>query len=278
MIEALQKQYEESHTVFDELRELEAQSQRGNPDAAKDLDDRLEDLAYETVSNLEEFQTNRDRLHILAGQKSGESEARSISQRQRALLADARRLVASEAGLAEETGVGELEVARRQIQEKIDAAVKEGRVKTPEDALKELGMLVPDEKGAARFVWPEGLFPQRVNEKWQIYRASVVKHMDESDRLKAGVGSQAETKDADAARYLAHNAVSRDVAQILGLDKLDKGWDWEKTRGLLAKMRDESFPNIDTSEEAVTASAVTNGLAIHALATLIKKRGTKHNT
>lgn len=211
----------------------------------------LEDLAYEALSDDEEFSQNA--LQMKSGRLSNEEQVR-IRNRQRQLVTDYKDSILREAGIDTQLAKSELENAKEKVKELTETIVKNNGAATPTTVLSELGILVDDADGRQVFTYPASLFPKTTNDKWATYLENVRLHLRKERELHAGTASQSELEEADKARRFAHNAVTRDVHEILGLD-----WQFEETRNLLAKMRDSRFPTVATGEAHRTGRAVAEG-------------------
>lgn len=257
--ERVRAMFEGTKTVLDELRYIHHEE-----GASERFNDLLNEIAYKALEEHGEFTANIREL------KSGASQQRrlEIRDRQRALLAEARMVAMEAADISTEAGLSAIELGKKMVRERLEASSDE--INSPNDVLKALGVLQQDENDERpRFVYPEGLFPQEVDKKWQRYLGTVRRHIQVSRDLASGVVSRHEVVDADSMRRIAHNSVTRDVHTILGFDTLpEETWDFEKTRNLLAKMRDERYPNIATAEEDVTATAMSKSLGVMALGVL----------
>jgi hypothetical protein len=261
-IERMKVVFEPLKNQFDVLRELYEAGENEH------LDDMLDDMAYEALGSNEEFQGNRKLLLADEGRRLRKDKAKQITDRQRELLAMYKQAIAIEAGLPDEAHQSEIELGRQRVREKLDEAEQVRELKNESDVLRALGILTQDTEGRSVFAYPQDLFPESTDAKWHAYLGSVMNHLRETRKLQHGVGSQDEVADADRMRRHAHNTVTQDVHEILGLDQLDQKWNLEQTRNLLAKMRDSRFPTVETSEEAVTAGVVVEGLAKIGLAAL----------
>lgn len=255
------KIFEGLKTSADELRSVydkEGMSPRFN--------DLLDDIAYVALQQCDEFRTNVESLR--SGRLSANQD-RTVRERQQVIFSDYKKMIIEEAGLPTEASLSELERAKEHVVEIVNEFAHRPGKKTPNDILHHLGILVNDENKREIFVYPEDLFPESVNHKWDVYIESVLSHLRAQRDLSHGTGSQQELASADRTRRYAHNAISKDVDEILGFNELpDSQWNIEKTRDLLAKMRDSRFPTVETAEAAMTAAAIAGGLGLHVASVL----------
>ncbi len=125
-----------------------------------------------------------------------------------------------------------------------------------DELLTKMGMLEQDPKtGGLRFTFPEKVFPPHVQDKWDHYTDIVARHVSAIlERSQGGAGSKDPIfiTQLDVIRTHAHNNLSMAIKNFLMLD----GWDLEKCRNLVIKMRDKKFPTIETAEKHVTARSV----------------------
>ena len=231
----------------------------------------LADLAYDALDQNEEFTNNIKRLRSpgLPG-----AEDASIRARQKELFEEYKRAIMSEANIPLGDGVDAIEGARAKVSHLLTETLQGTQNADIDEVLGALGITVVDDEGRTRFNYPEDLFPVQTNNKWKAYISAVMIHLRSVDQLRDGRGSKDEVEDADRVRRIAHNAVTTDIDAILGLSNLDDTqWDFEKSRKLVAKMRDAKFPTVETRESQLTAEAIADGLVgVHALKTLIKKQ------
>lgn len=156
--------------------------------------------------------------------------------------------------------VDEIEHAKLQISKIISDDQKQHG--TESDALVALGILSQDEEGVERFSYPRDLMPSSTNEKWHEYLKSVKAHVIAADQHD----SKGTIMALDHARRYAHNTIARDVQALLGFDDSDEGF--EEARKLVAKMRENRFPTIDTAERDRVAKKVQEGMGGSVLAIL----------
>jgi hypothetical protein len=255
----------EADTNLDALTDLAR-----DPKDKEQFDDLLEDLASESVMQDPEFIENIKRLRNTS---ISHGEDASIRQRQKTILQQHKSAVLLAAGLDEKDAEPQMEQYRLQIREQVKLMLESDPECGNFRVLEGLGIIV--KKGEEEvYVWPEGLFPPTVDRKWQTYLSIVADHLRTSQRLQMGAGevSQSEVVEHDRARRYAHNSVARDVHNLLGLYNLsDEQWDFEQTRGLLDKMRDNLFPHLNTDERLDTELAILKGAAgAHAVKALTR--------
>lgn len=249
------------NTTLDELKKLH---ESGN---TEDFDQGVEDVAFELLENDPEFIDNIEQLKKIRLRGDLEAETK-IRSRQKSLLDEAKVNILNEAGLSGYETSSEFNTAKTNIAERIKTFLENGG--SQEDILKELGIIKLDANDKERFEYPQGLFPEQTDTKWGVYLQKVAEHIRSSRSAESGVGSRHESEQADHIRRLAHNAVTRDVHELLGFDALEEGsWDFQQTRRLLAKMRDHQFPTIETGEKFRTTDQIMKAAA--ALGMLARK-------
>lgn len=263
-IERVKELYAFESTSLDDLLELSR-----DPQATGKFEDLLDDLTYKALSENEEF--SRNIVEIKSGHHS-EEEKLGLRDRQRMLFSQYKEAVLSEAGISTERSKNEMEISKQKIKELIQAELSKNPESGPQDILMSLGMLEIAEDGQEVFAYPEGLFPKSTDAKWATYIETVRSWVRIKGAVDAGMKDISELGEIDKIRRVAHNATARDVDEVLGLGKIpDSRWDFEKTRNLLAKMRDTRFPTKETGEKSVTERAVVEGVigqhAIKALRT-----------
>lgn len=265
LIKRLQQHRNESgsKTVLDELRET--YEEHG---ASEELDAKVKHAVFLSLEGNPEFDEN---VRKLRGKLASPAEKDAIREQQRELFNQAKDTILETAGIPTGEGVSVIERGKKMVQDRLNSSIED--INSTEDVLKQLGILEQREgEDEPRFVYPEGLFPKEVDKKWLLYLASVRRHLDVARDVKGGLKSRYEAEDADASRRIAHNAVTRDVNEILGFESLpDNEWNFEKTRNLLAKMRDERYPTVETSEKDVTGEAISRSLGVSALKALNMK-------
>lgn len=262
MAERIRALYGIEPTNIDELHRLTADKEAGER-----LEVFLDDLTYEALSTNEDF--NRNRKDMMSGKLSAEQQAK-VRDEQRALFNRYRQGIIEEAGLPTDTGMTEVEKSRQAIKSKLEQSLAGHDTSEPLKVLEALGIITHDKEGKEIFTYPEGLFPKSTDNKWEVYLESVRNHLRIERAVHSGTVDKRELGDADTIRRAAHNAVSREVHEVLGLESLEgSDWDFDKTRNLLAKMRDSRWPTVETREKAVTEEAVLEGvIGLQALRTL----------
>lgn len=246
--------YEPLTTKQDELKQLYEDSKKdaGKLELFTDL---LDDIAYKALEKNDTFTQN-----ITAMRKASPDEQIRIRDDQRAMFNDVKTMILREAGIRDFEDERDLEVAKAKIREKIQPLLDNSSV-SEANILEALEVLVVDESGDKIFHYPDGLFPKATTEKWNNYLAAVRQHLRTKRNVDTGVGDRKDEEQDDAMRRIAHNAVSEDINELLGLSGLpDAEWDFEKTRKLVAKMRDERYPTIETAEREVTEKAILDGI------------------
>jgi len=264
--EFLERMRDRFATVGSELQDAYKQS------GGEGMRDMVDDLVYDIAFEDPRYAANARKLQ---DRRTKPEEAERISQEQQDLLGKIRRIVILESGLPTEELHDDIEQAQHAIALRLSEGEKIDL--TDSDAiLRKLGILREDEKGGATFTYPEGLFPNSVNEKMDYYLLSVEGHVAAADAVRDGDGSRLDLESADKARRYAHNRIAEDLHEILGFNKLEEGWTFEKTRKLVAKMRESKFIDRPTGESQLTAAALGRGLtALGVLAYLAERPSSK---
>lgn len=241
-------------TSFDDLIELS----KTEPGSER-FEVFLDDLTYEALSENKEFKDNGKAM--TSGKLSADQQL-ELRDKQRALFNSYRQAIIQEAGLPTEAALTEVEKSKQKVQAIVARALDSGETPGATQVLEALGVISHDEDSNDIFTYPKDLFPKSTDNKWETYLETVRNHLRIERAVRHELVDKAELGDADTTRRMAHNAVTRDVHEILGLDELaDEKWDFEKTRNLLAKMREARFPTVETAEKSVTEEAVLVGVA-----------------
>lgn len=270
MIQRVREMYGIEETNLDELRKLAMDESAGER-----FDVFLDDLTYEVLANNEEFNENR---RLMMSGKLSKHAKEEVRDKQRALFSSYRQGIIEEAGLPTESALTEVEKSKQQVRTMLNEVVDNHDTPEPTKALEALGIISHNKKGQEIFTYPRGLFPKSTDNKWDVYLESVKNHLRIERAVHGGTVDKSELGEADTMRRMAHNTVARDVHEILGLDGLEgSNWDFDKTRNLLAKMRDTRFPTVETSEKFVTEDAVLEGaIGLQALKILRAKLSDLH--
>lgn len=255
--------FAENRTALDELLELSR-----DPNRTEELSALIDDLTYDALMNDDEFTTNVRKLrkHQLTS-----LQEEVIRSRQRELFDMQKASLISEAGLNTEDLLSSIEKSKLDIKKIVTDSIDEHQEHSADKILQVLGILEIGDDGKERFEYPRELFPKITNDKWDTYLETVREHLKIGRGVRLGTISKAELGDADKVRRAAHNSVSRDVHAILGLEELsEEEWPLEKTRNLLAKMRDRRFPTVETTEKFRTGKAIIEGaIGAHAVRALM---------
>lgn len=230
--------------------------------------DTLDDVVFSIAVSDEEYAKNMEAL------KSGRlkrDEAEEIARHQRATADAIRHMVVVESGLPTEEFLTDIQKAQMAVAERL-----EGSFDAPSDELlRRLGILSEDPDGGATFTYPADLFPQSVNDKWEVYLATVQEHLDAAKEVSLGIRDKSDVESADKVRKFAHDRITSDLHKILGFDQLNaEEWSFRKTRDLIAKMRDAKFIGVATGESEITSMALSRGLGKLGL-DVVKKLSTK---
>lgn len=223
-----------------------------------EFDDQLSEIVFESFADDRLFMGNIRRIHDKSTPKQ---EQESIREAQRRAFEGRKKAILQEIGIEAVDDESQFEQKREAIQKKFQELQISGN-ESEDDILRILGVIDTNENGQESFTYPKDLFPDSTNEKWDAYLGSVKAHIQKSREYGNGMLAAEDVELADRTRRVAHNAVSRDVDKLFGLDLLpESSWSFEKTRRLVMKMRERRFPTINTAEEHVTTRAVASGLA-----------------
>lgn len=236
----------------------------------------LDDLAYESLEQHPDFIRNAQMVH---NDRLSKADRQRYRDAQKELFLQQRQAIIEAAGLPTELAISDIEKARQNVKKVVRTVITQSNGEVdPGLILRSLRILRQDGEGRDYFAYPQGLFPQAVDRQWEVYLESVRHHLRIKRNVEMGVSHPQEMGDADRARRIAHNAVTRSIDRILGLDGDGiSGWDFEKSRNLVAKMRDSRYPTIETSEMAVTERAVAEAVAgMHAVRALSKRLSDFH--
>lgn len=262
-IERIRQLYANQKTALDELTDLYNLAQ-DNPEEYKDqFEEFLDDLVYNSLVDDEEFMKNAKRMR---SGRASKDEQLEIKDRQNSIFNTRKAIVVEAANLPTEAGLDDIQKSKMKVADLISEY--EGSHDGELDVLLALGILTKDEAGREVFTYPTGLFPATTDKKWEIYLESVRNHIRKSRGVELGTLDKVEVEDADTIRRTAHNAISRDVDMILGLSELpDNRWNLERTRALVAKMRDLRFPTVETAERDRTAQDVHDAMVVTGILT-----------
>lgn len=235
-IERMKAISERVKTSGQSLRELYDNGQ------TEELDEAIDDIATDLrMGDPENTLLLKSLRSIRGGNLSRPQDEAAVVTRIKDLQSTYRDLLVMESGLPNEARLNEVEKAKTFIKEKLQAAGYGGG--DPAEALHILG-IIDEADGEPTYHFPDYL-PESVKEKWCIYLTSVIEHVNSEDALESGSGSKEAVMDADRTRTYAHNSVTKDVHDILGLEG-DKGWGFKDTRQLLANIRDYVLPSDDS--------------------------------
>ncbi len=213
----------------------------------------FEDIAADFLSNNSpEFTKNIQNMRRTA---NPEAQQR-IKDRQLILFKEAKEFIADLAALPAHATLTEIEAAKARIHHRLITSLQ--RDPKNFDPLSALGILTTDDKGTEHFTYPRGVFPAATDAKWYRYLDAVAQHIKAANALSRGTSSQSDVEHADRDRRVAHNSIARDVKDLLSLP----GDDIEESRRLVVKMRENRFPNVDTSEKARTNEALRIGATV----------------
>lgn len=228
--------------------------------------DRLDDIVFDIAFSDKDYAAN---AVVLRENKLKPEAAEQLAAKQRDTVAAIREMVINETGLPTEELATDIQKAQAAVVERLQG-MDMNEVDSNE-LLRRIGILHEDGKGVARFTYPKGLFPPKIDEKWELYMATVSNDLEMTRALRGGFGSQDDTTFSDNSRRFAHNRIANDLDKILGFDKLpDSDWDFEQTRRLVAKMREAQFEGQQTGESARTGRMVARGIGALGLSVLGK--------
>jgi hypothetical protein len=238
-IEHYRTLFEGMKTEQDELIEL---YQSGQYEA---LNEKIDEKAIEATEKSDEYQRNLAEIKNLVSYRGYDKAAvKELVARQNELVAIHRNWIIIETGLPDDARFSQIEKAKNAITERLSAEHPNGY--TPLEALQTLNIVSIDENNKRTYRFPEELVPESTNESWKTYLAAVCKHVKtQRDLSNHVIDDKSAVEQADTTRTHAHNAITKDMHAILGLEGNEK-WDFLKTRELLAHIRDEIFPTIDS--------------------------------
>lgn len=226
--------------------------------------EKLTEIAYDYLSDnfTEEHTAN---MTVIRSRIASDTDKGAAIENNKRLLERAKQAVLDHAKI--EGTMDAYKIARDHIVEIVERDRElNGDLSKP---LLALGILCEDQKGSERWVYPRGLFPEETNAKWQSYIQAVKQHVFKAENLQYG-GAQSEVVDADRSRRVAHDAISRDVQTLLGFEDTEEGF--EEARSLVAKMRENRFPTVDTGESARIASRVEKGIGHGSVVDVLRDR------
>ncbi len=254
--------YGQSITVVEEIRKRYYDG--GETDSFRDF---INDVVYKALEQNEEF---RDNVRKLRGRRLSPEETTRVQSKQQALFNYVKVALMETAGIPTEAALSDIELGKKMVQDRLNSSDID--IKSVNDVLRVLGVIHQDENDEKpKFVYPEGLFPNSIDDKWKRYLGAVVNHMRTARDFESGLNymTKHDVMRADSTRKIAHDSVAKSMDAILGLDKLPESeWDFDKTRRLVDKMREERYPSIDTNEEMSTANAISKALGVEAFAAL----------
>lgn len=224
----------------------------------------LDDIAYDLIFENEDLKSNFTANLATMRSHASELDKKHAAENNRAIYARAKQLVLHRAGI-KDIIVDEIEHAKIEI----NRIISEDRKKhgSNADALTALGILKQDSEGKDRFSYPRNLMPDSTNNKWHKYIKAVKDHVAAADnRENHGI-----LMAFDRARRYAHNSVSKDIQSLLSFSDDDEGF--EEARKLVAKMRENRFPTMETGERSRVESKVQKGMGGSVLAILRSHQG-----
>ena len=179
-----------------------------------------------------------------------------VRQLQLTLFNQAKHYILDFAGLPTNLADDEVDIVRANIERLIHESQSISAL-NDDGPLTALGILVRDKEGRERFTYPEGLFTTATDEKWSAYLASVKRHLKAANDSRIGVAIPNDLRDADQKRRIAHDSLSIEIKNLLGLN-----WDLQDVRNLVSKMRDSRYPNATSGEKARTNEALIEGMTV----------------
>lgn len=213
----------------------------------------LDDLTYEALSHDETFMRNAEMNN---NDSIDADQAKLIKAEQQSIFNAYREEIAFQSGIPQGEVVNEIDLARQRVMDIVGDRTINSDTAAGE-ILNDLGMIEKDQDGHDIFVYPQGLFPESTDKKWNTYLETVREHLRIGRAVRAFTLNAHELSDADRIRRIAHNAVSRDIDEILGLSILPESeWTFEDTRRMVAKMRDNKYPTVETAEKSRTGQDI----------------------
>lgn len=199
-----------------------------------------------------EFQDNIAELKQLRSHPNPDSDKiATIIARQNNLYGDIRALIIHECDLPDEARLSENEKARENIRVQLSEHFS-NQSYTSSAALEALGMTTFDEKTQETLLtFPVAIVPQKTTDLWESYLAAVTVHVKAAEDLVQKRGDQRIVEEADRTRTYAHNAITKDLYNILDLQPSDQ-WTLQDMRNFLAKLRDQVMP---TREAALSVDS-----------------------
>ena len=240
-----------SETARDRLRELH---EKGKSEEFEEL---AEELVEEALLEHEEYLKNALEIkRVRSASRPNPELEKELTERQKAIRAEHQQILFNIAGVPTDAGLNDFEVSKHNIEHRIQDFLEHGGEAS--HLLEELGILTINEDGKEVFNYPRGLFPAETDQKWDIYIDQVIRHKQAQDDEKNERISREERAEMDKQRKIAHDAIAADVHKLLQLDTLPENstWGFRKTRVLVGKMRDGTFPTMETAEKAVTTERV----------------------
>ncbi|MBC7868705.1 hypothetical protein H7X69_00810 [Candidatus Saccharibacteria bacterium] len=232
--------FEFAKTQGDELKNI----YRNDP---TDFNGALDDFTEDIANQNQDFQTTFAALK--KARRTGSPEATLVKELN-GIRAKIKQIIVSELGLPDESRFSQIEKAQLDVATLLAESSHDRQALQPVEALEILGII--ETEGNEKYVYhfPYNLMPEQVSEKWNIYLAAVCRHIQLANAV-INTGDKDAVVRADATRKYAHDSITNDVHIILGLEKLG-GWDWTKTRQLLASIREHELPTIEaaTNEHA----------------------------
>lgn len=244
-----------SESDLEMLRALSATIDSGGDQEA--FEALLDDLSFTLATTLYEDRVDAN-IKTIRNRRASPEAQQAAKNAQLQLLTDSRSQLLQIAGLDPELGKTDAEKTNDVILRLLaDAHEQYGENFSP---LAALGILTHNKRGEEVFSYPRGLFPESVDAAWNRYIKAVNSHLKASRDVQVGLADQSDLIEADRARRTAHNSIASSIQKILGLS--GAAWDFEESRKLVAKMRENKLPNIKTGEKDRTGHALEKGLSV----------------
>jgi len=197
------------------------------------FEEEVDDAVEEYLNEDEDFQEFFARFRKARQSGSGDSFVPEMRERR----SKARELIIASLNLPENSQILGVEEATKNIENILKDIPKE-----PENidvALNTLGIKTPleDEPGQFEYSFPYDLLPEKINDKWKEYLNTVLIHVETAKN--ATPDTKEDVVVADRTRKIAHNAITKNVHEILQLDQFGFGMD--DTRHLLSRVRNDEL-------------------------------------
>jgi len=210
-----------------------------------EFEDEVDDAVDDYLQDDEDFQEFFAKFREARKSGGGDSFVPEIKERR----SKARELIIASLNLPEESNIIGVDEATKNIENLLKDVPREPE--GAELALNTLGIKIPveDEPGEFDYKFPYGLLPEKVNDKWREYLQAVIIHIDTAKN--ATKDNRDDVVDADRTRTYAHNAITKNIHDILQLNQF--GMEMADTRRLLARVRNDELMTSSESYDTVSS-------------------------